>query len=107
MLRLCSLIEADGQIVRRLSLASLNAAIQNKPHLIVDRLASLQPLLYQETIINKSLQRVVVMGPFKRERAVLLGWIHLTRRYRGRRAGEPQNGVRDDVSDLFLHWEHN
>jgi cullin-associated NEDD8-dissociated protein 1 len=34
----------------------------------VDRLASLQPLLYQETIINKSLQRVVVMGPFKRER---------------------------------------
>jgi cullin-associated NEDD8-dissociated protein 1 len=55
--------------VRRLSLASLNAAIQNKPHLIIDRLAALQPLLYQETIVRPELKREVMMGPFKSERA--------------------------------------
>lgn len=59
------------QIVRRLSLASLNAAIQNKPHLVVDRLNTLQPLLYQETVIRKELQRQVVMGPFKSEPMVI------------------------------------
>lgn len=54
--------------MRRLSLASLNAAIQNKPHLIIDRLAALQPLLYQETIVRPELKREVMMGPFKSER---------------------------------------
>jgi len=62
---------ADGQIVRRLSLASLNAAIQNKPHLIIDRLASLQPLLYSETKVNTALQREVQMGPWKGQLDVL------------------------------------
>jgi cullin-associated NEDD8-dissociated protein 1 len=55
------------QIVRRLSLASLNAAIQNKPHLLIDRLSALQPLLYQETIARPELKREVQMGPFKSE----------------------------------------
>lgn len=55
------------QIVRRLSLASLNAALQNKPHLIVDKLDILQPLLYQETYVKKELQREVTMGPWKGE----------------------------------------
>jgi len=59
--------KAEQQIVRRLSLASLNAAIQNKPHLIIDRLASLQPLLYEETVVRKELQREVQMGPWKGE----------------------------------------
>lgn len=59
--------KAEQQIVRRLSLASLNAAIQNKPHLIIDRLASLQPLLYEETVVKKELQREVQMGPWKGE----------------------------------------
>jgi cullin-associated NEDD8-dissociated protein 1 len=54
-----------SQIVRRLSLASLNAAIQNKPHLIIDKLAQLQPLLYQETVVRPELQRQVQMGPWK------------------------------------------
>ncbi|ORY22630.1 armadillo-type protein [Naematelia encephala] len=60
-----SLMEDKNLIVRRLSLASLNAAIQHKPHLVVDRLAALQPLLYKETIIKPELQREVQMGPWK------------------------------------------
>jgi cullin-associated NEDD8-dissociated protein 1 len=56
-----------------LSLASLNAAIQNKPHLIIDRLAALQPLLYQETVVRPELKREVMMGPFKSERVDTLG----------------------------------
>jgi len=61
----------DHQIVRRLSLASLNAAIQNKPHLVIDRLATLQPLLYSETKVNKELQREVQMGPWKGESGIV------------------------------------
>ncbi|WWD22460.1 hypothetical protein CI109_106951 [Kwoniella shandongensis] len=60
-----SLMRDENLIVRRLSLASLNAAIQNKPHLIVDKLSTLQPLLYQETHVKKELQREVQMGPWK------------------------------------------
>lgn len=58
-------IRADNQVVRRLSLASLNAAIQNKPHLIIDKLNVLQPMLYQETVVRPELQREVQMGPWK------------------------------------------
>jgi cullin-associated NEDD8-dissociated protein 1 len=53
------------QVVRRLSLASLNAAIQNRPHLVIDKLGQLQPLLYQETVARPELQRQVQMGPWK------------------------------------------
>ncbi|KIR37274.1 tip120-family protein [Cryptococcus deuterogattii MMRL2647] len=60
-----SLMKDENLIVRRLSLASLNAALQNKPHLIVDKLDILQPLLYQETYVKKELQREVTMGPWK------------------------------------------
>lgn len=62
---LCVVTSLLHQIVRRLSLASLNAAIQHKPHLVIDRLATLQPLLFQETVVKKELQREVQMGPFK------------------------------------------
>ncbi|WWC66659.1 uncharacterized protein I206_100563 [Kwoniella pini CBS 10737] len=60
-----SLMKDSNLIVRRLSLASLNSAIQHKPHLIVDKLNTIQPLLYDETHVKKELQREVVMGPFK------------------------------------------
>ncbi|ODN76121.1 hypothetical protein L202_06053 [Cryptococcus amylolentus CBS 6039] len=60
-----SLMKDENLIVRRLSLASFNAAIQNKPHLIVDKLDALQPLLYGETFVRKELQREVIMGPWK------------------------------------------
>ncbi|WVF66132.1 hypothetical protein IAT40_000871 [Kwoniella sp. CBS 6097] len=60
-----SLMRDSNLIVRRLSLASLNSAIQNKPHLIIDKLGTLQPLLYEETYVKKELQREVTMGPFK------------------------------------------
>lgn len=55
------------QVVQRLALTSLNAAIQNKPHLIVDRLDTLQPLLYVQTQIRQDLLREVQKGPFKGE----------------------------------------
>jgi cullin-associated NEDD8-dissociated protein 1 len=61
----------DVKVVRRLSTASLNAALQNKPHLIVDRLNVLQPLLYEETHVKKELQREVQMGPWKGETYLL------------------------------------
>ncbi|RXK36749.1 hypothetical protein M231_05984 [Tremella mesenterica] len=60
-----SLMHDENLVVRRLSLASLNAAMQNKPHLIFDKLGVLQPLLYQETEIKPELQRTIMMGPFK------------------------------------------
>ncbi|WWC85910.1 uncharacterized protein L201_000780 [Kwoniella dendrophila CBS 6074] len=60
-----SLMRDSNLIVRRLSLASLNSAIQHKPQLIVDKLNTLQPLLYDETYVKKELQREVQMGPFK------------------------------------------
>ncbi|KAK4683892.1 hypothetical protein P7C73_g6321, partial [Tremellales sp. Uapishka_1] len=59
-----SLMHDENLIVRRLSLASLNAAIQNKPHLIKDSLTTLQPLLYQETVQKPELCREVKMGPW-------------------------------------------
>lgn len=64
----CHSLLADGdQVVRRLSLASLNAAIQHKPHLVIDKLGALQPLLYQETVVRDELRRTIVLGPFKGE----------------------------------------
>ena len=60
-----SLMGDENLIVRRLSVASLNAAIQNKPHLVKERLEALQPLLYNETLVKPELQREVQMGPWK------------------------------------------
>lgn len=60
-----------------MSLASLNAAIQNKPHLIIDKLNALQPLLYQETVVREELRRVVQMGPWKSEYPQILLRRHL------------------------------
>lgn len=56
---------ADMQVVRRLAVAALNAAAQNTPSLIADKLGQLQPYLYKETEVNKELQREVQMGPWK------------------------------------------
>ncbi|KAI8610491.1 armadillo-type protein [Chytriomyces sp. MP71] len=51
--------------VRHIALATLNSAAHNKPYLISESLPELLPLLYQETIVNDTLIRTVVMGPFK------------------------------------------
>jgi cullin-associated NEDD8-dissociated protein 1 len=51
--------------VRRVSLATFNAAAHNKPALIRDLLAEILPHLYNETKVRKELIREVEMGPFK------------------------------------------
>lgn len=62
----CLTLMADEDlVVRRLAVAALNAAAQNKPYLVVDKLGALQPHLYRETEIKPELQREVQMGPFK------------------------------------------
>ncbi|BEI79879.1 hypothetical protein CcaverHIS002_0104080 [Cutaneotrichosporon cavernicola] len=60
-----SLMNDDEPVVRRLAVAALNAAAQNKPSLISDKLNTLQPFLYRETEIREELQRYVQMGPWK------------------------------------------
>lgn len=60
-----SLMADEDLVVRRLAVAALNAAAQNKPYLVVDKLSTLQPHLYRETEIKPELQREVQMGPFK------------------------------------------
>ncbi|TXT05004.1 hypothetical protein VHUM_03824 [Vanrija humicola] len=60
-----SLMQDENAVVRRLSVASLNAALQHQPHLIVDKLGTVQPWLYAETEVKKELQREVQMGPWK------------------------------------------
>lgn len=62
----CLTLMADEDlVVRRLAVAALNAAAQNKPYLVIDKLGQLQPYLYRETEIKPELQREVQMGPFK------------------------------------------
>ncbi|KAJ3052397.1 Cullin-associated NEDD8-dissociated protein 1 [Rhizophlyctis rosea] len=61
------LVQDDDNDVRRVSLATLNAAAHNKPHLIQDALPELLPLLYGETIVREELIETVEMGPFKHQ----------------------------------------
>ncbi|SGY91656.1 BQ5605_C038g11689 [Microbotryum silenes-dioicae] len=51
--------------VRRLALSSLSSAAHNKPHLVREHLSTLLPELYQQTVVNEALIRIVEMGPFK------------------------------------------
>ncbi|KAJ3191342.1 Cullin-associated NEDD8-dissociated protein 1, partial [Irineochytrium annulatum] len=59
------LVQDPDLNVRRVSLHTLNSAAHNKPHLISASLGKLMPLLYQETLVNQSLIKIVEMGPFK------------------------------------------
>lgn len=52
------------QVMRRLAVSSTNAAAQYKPHLIVEQLSTLLPMLYAETQVKKELIREYQMGPF-------------------------------------------
>jgi hypothetical protein len=54
-----------AQTVRRLAVSSLTSAAHNKPHLVRDHMATLQPLLYEQTKPDPKLVHEVVMGPFK------------------------------------------
>ncbi|KAJ9101119.1 hypothetical protein QFC21_003337 [Naganishia friedmannii] len=51
-------------VVRRLAVSSVNAAAQNKPHLVQDQLPTLLPGLLKETVPRKELIREYQMGPW-------------------------------------------
>jgi cullin-associated NEDD8-dissociated protein 1 len=51
--------------VRRAAVLLLNSAAHNKPGLIVDSLDKILPNLYQETVFEESLIRIIHYGPFK------------------------------------------
>ncbi|KAF2453570.1 armadillo-type protein [Lineolata rhizophorae] len=50
---------------RRMALSTVNAALRNKPHLVVPALGGLAPLVLGETEVRPELVREVAMGPFK------------------------------------------
>jgi len=57
--------KSQSVTVRRAAVLLLNSAAHNKPALIVESLDSILPHLYQETVFDESLVRVVFLGPFK------------------------------------------
>lgn len=59
------LLGDEDLVVRRLALSSINAAIQNKPYLLTERMGEVQQLVYAETVVKPELQRSVQMGPWK------------------------------------------
>ncbi|KAJ3188217.1 Cullin-associated NEDD8-dissociated protein 1 [Gaertneriomyces sp. JEL0708] len=61
------LVQDSDLNVRRVSLATLNSAAHNQPHLIRESLGELLPLLYNETIVKQDLIHTVEMGPFKHQ----------------------------------------
>jgi cullin-associated NEDD8-dissociated protein 1 len=69
-----ALMNDENHVIRRLAVAALNAAAQNRPYLIADKLSTLQQYLYKETEIKKELQREVPMGPFKGKHTKQIRW---------------------------------
>ncbi|KAJ2793589.1 hypothetical protein H4S07_007004 [Coemansia furcata] len=63
---LASISDADIN-VRRLTLLALYTLIQTKLELVEDIIPSIQPALFQQTVIDKSVVREISMGPFKRK----------------------------------------
>ncbi|KAI8905790.1 armadillo-type protein [Powellomyces hirtus] len=58
----------DGDLnVRRVALTTFNSAAHNKPHLILESLPELLPLLYDEAVVKMELIHIVEMGPFKHQ----------------------------------------
>eukprot|EP00192_Tetraselmis_astigmatica_P000226 CAMPEP_0117662728 /NCGR_PEP_ID=MMETSP0804-20121206/8205_1 /TAXON_ID=1074897 /ORGANISM="Tetraselmis astigmatica, Strain CCMP880" /LENGTH=1235 /DNA_ID=CAMNT_0005469641 /DNA_START=95 /DNA_END=3802 /DNA_ORIENTATION=- len=57
---------SDGdRHVRRAAVLTLSTVAHNKPRLIVDKLAGLLPMLYEQTVVREELIRTVDLGPFK------------------------------------------
>ncbi|KAJ2029824.1 Cullin-associated NEDD8-dissociated protein 1 [Coemansia sp. S610] len=63
---LASISDADIN-VRRLTLLALYTLIQTKLELVEDIITSIQPALFQQTVIDESVVREISMGPFKRK----------------------------------------
>lgn len=60
-----SMMEDESLDIRRLALSTLYSAAHNKPYMIMEHLARLMPLLFQETVLRQDLIHTVQMGPFK------------------------------------------
>ncbi|KAJ1720342.1 SCF complex assembly [Coemansia erecta] len=60
-------ISDDDINIRRLSLLAMYTIIQTRPALIKDTVGAIQPSLFKQTIIDKSLIREIQMGPYKRQ----------------------------------------
>ncbi|KAJ2787170.1 SCF complex assembly [Coemansia interrupta] len=59
---------SDSDInIRRLSLLAMYTIIQTRPALIKDIVGAIQPSLFKQTIVDKSLIREIQMGPYKRQ----------------------------------------
>ncbi|KAJ2263683.1 Cullin-associated NEDD8-dissociated protein 1 [Coemansia sp. RSA 376] len=63
---LASISDADIN-VRRLTLLALYTLIQAKLELVEDVIPSIQPALFQQTVIDERVVREISMGPFKRK----------------------------------------
>ena len=61
------LIKDSDLIVRRVALQALNSAALNKPAPARELLPTILPALYDATIVQKDLIKIVTMGPFKYE----------------------------------------
>eukprot|EP00899_Mesostigma_viride_P020190 jgi/Mesvir1/28172/Mv04732-RA.1 len=59
------LINDEDRHVRKAAVQTLSGAAHNEPSLLYRQLATLLPLLYQQTLVNKDLIRTVDLGPFK------------------------------------------
>ena len=62
-----SCLKHEDVNLRRLTLVMLNSAAHNKPALIRGQLNNVLALLYKQTLEDKSLIKLVEMGPFKHE----------------------------------------
>lgn len=58
-------IQDQDRHVRKAAVQLLSTAAHNKPGLVLAHLASVLPLLYQQTTLNPALVREVDLGPFK------------------------------------------
>ncbi|KAJ2357004.1 Cullin-associated NEDD8-dissociated protein 2 [Coemansia sp. RSA 2618] len=64
--RVLASISDESVTIRRLSLLALFTVIQSKPALLEGAIGEIEPALFQQTVINESLVRIVTMGPVKK-----------------------------------------
>ncbi|PSC76088.1 cullin-associated NEDD8-dissociated 1 isoform B [Micractinium conductrix] len=57
----------DDRHVRRAAVQALSTGAHTKPGLVADHLGGVLPLLYQQTVVNTALIRIVDLGPFKHQ----------------------------------------
>ena len=53
------------RVVRKAAVQMLSSAAHSKAALVADHLPGVMPRVYQQTIVNEALIRIVDLGPFK------------------------------------------